>query len=218
MSLDTEQFEDEQEEECKYGFHDDQFHDPEDSEEAPCSDSFLLPLETGQFREVYFGNFSQENFSEFNLATEVGWVHAFLAIEGFDEWKSANHSDFALCARLRLLLQCIAIMLGNSVQSAFRNTVKSFLFVLACWTWAEFSKNFVDLEQWMSPDGSHLTLPFAKADVKKATKACNLIASVFKRTRDDLARLASNPIVLELLELSPSVSLLPEESSRDPNG
>jgi hypothetical protein len=104
-------------------------------------------------------------------------------------------------------------MIGNGVQSAFRNTVKSFLFVLACWTWSEFYRNFVDLEQWKTTDGSYLTPAFTKSDVKLATRACNLIAAAFKRTRDDMIRLASNPIVLEILEVVPPLSLLSEKSS-----
>jgi hypothetical protein len=35
-----------------------------------------------------FPEISQEVFGEFDLNTDVGWVHSFMAIEGFEEWRA----------------------------------------------------------------------------------------------------------------------------------
>src|SRR5690349_19712007 len=103
-------------------------------------------------------------------------------------------------------------MMANGIRSPFCASVRSYLFALACETWSEFHRNFVDLKQWEQSDGSYLTYPFTKADQKKATKACNLIASEFTCTRDEMIRIASSPFLLEILAEEPPVALLSGES------
>jgi len=176
-------------------FDHDGFYDPDGCSEnssSACEDSYVIPGISSS--AASFHSFTIDSFAVFDLDSEEGWCHALVAIDGYMEWCSANYSDSFVCRRVSVALHCFAAMVVNAVSSPFRNTVKLYLFLLACWEWSDFFSKFVDLDD---VTGKVFCPFFTSTDVQRANHACNRISAYFITSKDSMRKISTNLSLLE---------------------
>jgi hypothetical protein len=157
-----------------------------------------------------FTSFSVDSLAAFDLDTDDGWINGLITIERFLDWREEdrNYREELHCHRSRVILQCLALMIGNAVSSPFRNASKLFLFCLSCWEWNDFFEKFVDKNSVMIK----IFLPLSTStESQLANHACNKIASTFNVSKDTMRAVCQDLSVLSIVTHEHSFkSCLPE--------
>jgi hypothetical protein len=177
----------------------------ESDEQCPPADVFMVPGKLGEdggFRKVYFATLSAAEFSAFGLNSEIGFLYAILALDGYMEWSAYQRAS---CSTMVIIFQCISLMFSTTISSPFTEAVITYLFVLACQQWSQFY--FLYIEPNENP------IIHSKNDVKKATKACNKIALFFKCSKDQMREIASLPKLSKVVLYRPGLVLFPNDEN-----